>query len=152
MVTRPHSKDDEARQSHPVKGKALFEVETPQGRRPYVADEPTEIPNPPDTLNPDQEAKDNPDNPRGRPSLSLPQQTTPLQSQQGVFAREDLEDPAKTNEIMLQDGLAPDNPLNPHGTPDYIVEGTPPPTEGVDGRTRHTRDHGHGRKQNSDPA
>ena len=144
MVTRPHS--DEARQSHPVPGKAQFEVDTPQGRRPYVPEGPEEIPNPPDTLDPTKEAKDNPDNPRGRPSLSFPQQATPLTSQQGVLDPADLDDPEKRNEITLQDGLAPDNPMNPHGTPDYIIEGEPPPTEGVDGRKRN-QDQSHGRKQ-----
>ena len=43
------------------------------------------------------------------------------------MAPEDLENPDKINEIMVQDGLAPDNPLNPRGTPDYIVEPHPGP-------------------------
>lgn len=106
--------------THPVAGKALFEVDTPRGRRPFVppGPEPTDRPKD-DEGNP---LRDNPDNPRGRPSLSLPQQATPILSEQGVLNPEDLEDPSKINEIMLQDGLAPDNPLNPRGTPDYVVE------------------------------
>jgi hypothetical protein len=108
------------KESHPVPGKALFEVDTPRGRRPFVppGPEPADRPKADDGS----PLPDNPDNPRGRPSLSLPQQATPLDSQQGVLAPEDLEDPSKINEIMLQDGLAPDNPFNPRGTPDYVVE------------------------------
>lgn len=107
------------RESHPVAGKALFEVDTPQGRRPFVPEAPEPAPRPTDEN--DQPLPDNPANPRGKPSLSLPQQATPITSRQGVMAPEDLEDPAKVSEIMLQDGLAPDNPLNPKGSPDYIM-------------------------------
>jgi len=117
--------------THPVEGKALFEVDTPKGRRPYIppGPEPTDRP-----LSDDgSPLPDNPDNPRGKPSLSLPQQATPLTSKQGVMSAEDvahLDDPEKVNEIMLQDGLAPDNPLNPKGSPDYILgEEAPPPPD-----------------------
>ena len=129
------------RQTHPVAGKALFEVDTPEGRRPFVppGPEPTDRP----TDENDQPLPDNPDNPRGKPSLSLPQQATPITSRQGVMRQEDLEDPAKTNEIMLQDGLAPDNPMNPKGTPDYIVGEQPPPTNETDNPTsRRSSEHG----------
>lgn len=102
--------------THPVAGKALFEVDTPQGRRPFIPPGPEPAPRP------EGMAEDDVLNPKGQPSLSLPQQATPLTSQQGVSAPEDLEDPNKINEIMVQDGLAPDNPLNPRGTPDYVVE------------------------------
>ena len=72
---------------------------------------------------------DNPKNPRGKSSLSLPEQATPLTSDQGVLAEADLHDPAKINEVMVQDGLAPDNPLNPRGTPDYFVSDIVDPLE-----------------------
>jgi hypothetical protein len=128
--------------THPVAGKALFEVDTPRGRRPFVPPSPEPADRPKDDEgNP---LRDNPDNPRGRPSLSLPQQATPILSEQGVLAPEDLEDPDKVNEIMLQDGLAPDNPLNPRGTPDYVVEGDEaPPTNETDTRRQaQAADHG----------
>jgi hypothetical protein len=121
MVARPHSTTD---QSHPPKGRALFEVDTPQGRKPFVPPGPEPMRLLDDEGNP---IEDNILNPRGQPSLSLPQQATPLTSEQGVIDPRDLEDPAKVNEIMVQDGLAPDNPLNPRGTPDYIVEGLTDP-------------------------
>jgi len=107
--------------THPVAGKALFEVDTPRGRRPFIPPQP-EPSDPPLDTEGNPMTEDNVFNPRGQPSQSLPQQATPLTSQQGVSAPEDLEDPNKINEIMVQDGLAPDNPLNPRGTPDYVVE------------------------------
>ena len=64
--------------THPPPGKPLFEVDTPEGRRPFI---PPSEGSPPDTES--TQVPDNPDNPRGRPSLSLPQQATPLTSQQG---------------------------------------------------------------------
>jgi hypothetical protein len=108
-------------QSHPAPGKSQFMVDTPEGMKPFVP--------PPGTVTQHRPAADdgsplpdNPDNPRGKPSLSLPQQATPLTSQQGVANPEDLADPDKAHEIMgLQDGQAPDDPMNPHGTPDYII-------------------------------
>src|SRR3954469_7562336 len=94
------------RETHPVPGKALFEVDTPTGRKPFVPPEPTPTPGLlDDEGNP---IEDNLYNPRGQPSLSLPQQATPLTSQQGVMDPVDLDDPNKINEIMVQDGLAPD--------------------------------------------
>ena len=112
---------------HPAPGKALFEVDTPEGRRPFIPPSPEPVPRPKDDEGND--LPDNPQNPRGKPSLSLPQQATPLTSQQGVLTQQDLHDPAKINEIMVQDGLAPDNPENPRGTPDFIVEPTLDPLE-----------------------
>jgi hypothetical protein len=58
-----------------------------------------------------------------RPSR-YPQQATPLTSDQGVLEQAKLYDrsPETVNEIMVSDGLAPDDPENPRGTPDYIVE------------------------------
>jgi hypothetical protein len=101
---------------------AAGEVETPLGHRPFVPDAPELAPRPKDDNNID--LPDNPLNPRGKPSLSLPQQATPLTSEQGVLSAEDLthlDDPQKLGEIMAQDGLAPDHPLNPRGSPDYII-------------------------------
>jgi len=55
-------------------------------------------------------------------------------SEQGVMSAEQVNadqlDPKVQSEIMLQDGLAPDNPLNPRGTPDYIVAPGPDGGEG----------------------
>ena len=94
-------------------------VDTPQGFQPYVPTAPASTDRPLDTEgNP---AKDNPDNPRGKPSLSLPQQATPLTSQQGVANPEDLADPVKAHARVAQDGQAEDDPMNPSGTPDYMV-------------------------------
>jgi hypothetical protein len=114
-------------QSHPVPGKAtvdtsLFEVDTPLGPRPYIPPGPEPAPRPKDDEGND--LPDNPQNPRGKPSLSLPQQATPLTSDQGVLEQAKLYDrsPETVNEIMVSDGLAPDDPENPRGTPDYIVE------------------------------
>jgi hypothetical protein len=110
-------------QRHPVPGKSQFEVDTPDGFQPFVppapqATSPTGLFD--DEGNP---VPDNPENPRGGPSLSLPQQATPLTSQQGVAPVEDIVDLQRQYETMtLQDGLAPDDPFNPKGTPDYIVE------------------------------
>jgi len=118
--------------SHPVAGKALFEVDTPDGPRPFIPPGPEPAPRPKDDEGHD--LPDNPLNPRGKPSLSLPQQATPLMSEQGVMSAEQVNadqlDPKVQSEIMLQDGLAPDNPLNPRGTPDYIVAPGPDGGEG----------------------
>jgi hypothetical protein len=106
---------------------APFEVNTPLGPRPFVPPGPELAPRPKDDGGND--LPDNPENPRGKPSLSLPQQATPLTSHQGVLAEADLTDtladPAKLDRLMAQDGLAPDNPLNSRGTPDYIVAPRP---------------------------
>lgn len=98
-----------------------FEVETPLGARPYIPEGPEPAPRPKDEEGND--LPDNPQNPRGKPSLSLPQQATPLTSDQGVLSQAELYDPSpeKVDKIMLQDGLAPDTPENPRGTPDYIA-------------------------------
>jgi hypothetical protein len=102
-----------------------FEVDTPLGPRPFVPPGPELAPRPKDNENPGNDLPDNPENPRGKPSLSLPQQATPLTSHQGVLTEDDLtgtlDNPEKLNKLMAQDGLAPDNPLNSRGTPDYIV-------------------------------
>ena len=137
MVTRPHAKDETRSDRHPVEGKALFEVDTPDGRRPYIPASPEPAPRPLD--NEGNELPDNPANPRGKPSLSLPQQATPLTSQQGVAAVEDITDPVKAHATMtVQDGQAPDDPFNPKGTPDYIV--APEELQGPDAVTnRETR-------------
>src|SRR5205085_11113254 len=80
-----------------------FEVETPLGARPFVPPEPELAPRPydPETDGP---LPDNPDNPRGKPSLSLPQQATPLTSHQGVLTEDDLthtlDDPTKPDRLM----------------------------------------------------
>jgi hypothetical protein len=85
---------------------------------------------------------DNPLNPKGGPSLSLPQQATPLTSRQDVLTPEEMIDPDVYLDLAAtQDGLAPDDPRNPRGTPDYIVEGPAPRSnpydEQHDGRTSH---------------
>jgi len=116
-----------AQQSHPVPGKAPFEVDTPLGPRPFIPPGPEPAPRPKNDEGND--LPDNPQNPRGKSSLSLPEQATPLTSDQGVLAEADLHDPAKINEVMVQDGLAPDNPLNPRGTPDYFVSDIVDPLE-----------------------
>src|SRR3954453_431968 len=109
-------------QTHPVPGKALFEVDTPLGPRPYIPPGPEPAPRPKDDEGND--LPDNPLNPRGKPSLSLPQQATPLTSDQGVLEQAKLYDrsPETVNEIMVSDGLAPADPENPRGPPDYTVE------------------------------
>lgn len=102
-------------------------VWTTDGWQPYVAEEV----NPPTSP---EETPLNPWNPKGQPSLSLPQQTTPLTSEQGVISNEDLADRERLDALMVEDGLTPDNPYNPKGTPDYItsphtdpLEEPPPP-------------------------
>lgn len=132
---RPTDALKEARSSPP---KAPFDVFTPKGFRPFYPEEPE--PNVSSTETP---PADNPFNPRGGPSLSLPQQATPLTSDQGVLSVEEMADPALYNEIVTaQDGLAPDDPRNPRGTPDYIVEEPSPQSNPDDmqhdGRTSHT--------------
>lgn len=102
--------------------KAPFDVFTPKGFRPFYPPEPEPIQS--DELNP----YDNPLNPRGQPSLSLPQQATPLTSEQGVMSIDDMADPERrANIAATQDGLAPDDPSNPRGTPDYITDGITDP-------------------------
>jgi hypothetical protein len=101
--------------------KAPFDVFTPKGFKPYY-------PPGPEPVQSSELLPDNPLNPRGGPSLSLPQQATPLTSEQGAMSIEDMADPVRAYNIaMTQDGLAPDNPQNPRGTPDYIVEGITDP-------------------------
>jgi hypothetical protein len=101
--------------------KAPFDVFTPKGWKPFY----------PQGLEPPDSSEylpDNPFNPHGQPSQSLPQQATPLTSEQGVLTIDDMADQERMNTIaMTQDGLAPDNPQNPRGTPDYIVEGLTDP-------------------------
>ena len=97
------------------------DVFTPRGFKPFFPPSPEPIQS--DELNP----HDNPFNPKGQPSLSLPQQATPLTSEQGVLSIEDMADDKRYREIAAtQDGLAPDDPRNPRGTPDYVVEGASP--------------------------
>lgn len=90
-------------------------VFTTRGWLPYVAEEPAPIDSPENTGS-------NPLNPKGFPSLSLPQQTTPLTSQQGVISNEDLADQPRLDALMAEDGPIPDNPYNPKGTPDAFLE------------------------------
>jgi hypothetical protein len=114
----PSRQIDEARSSP---RKAPFDVFTPKGFRPFY-------PPGPEPVQSDELLPDNPFNPHGQPSLSLPQQATPLTSEQGVLTIDDMADQERMNTIaMTQDGLAPDNPQNPRGTPDYIVEGVTDP-------------------------
>jgi hypothetical protein len=117
-----------------------FAVLTPKGHQPFYP--------PPDSQPPaSSEAhtleNDNPFNPKGGPSLSLPQQATPLTSRQDVLTPEEMADlPLYMDIAATQDGLAPDDPRNPRGTPDYIVEGPSPRSnpedQQHDGRTSHT--------------
>ena len=96
--------------------KAPFDVLTPKGWRPFY-------PEGPEPITSTELLPDNPFNPKGGPSLSLPQQATPLTSDQGVMTIEDMADDQRRLDIAAtQDGLAPDDPANPRGTPDYIVE------------------------------
>jgi hypothetical protein len=101
--------------------KAPFDVFTPKGWKPFY-------PEGPEPIQSSEYLPDNPFNPHGQPSLSLPQQATPLTSEQGTLSIDDMADQERMNTIaMTQDGLAPDNPQNPRGTPDYIVEGLTDP-------------------------
>jgi hypothetical protein len=110
---------DHARSSGP---KAPFDVLTPKGFRPFYPQQPEPA------VSSERIDADNPFNPKGGPSQSLPQQATPLTSLQGVLSLDDMADNQRTLDIAAtQDGLAPDEPRNPRGTPDYIVEGPPPP-------------------------
>src|SRR4051812_14455614 len=118
---------EQATSPSPTDALGPFEVETPLGPRPYIPPGPEPVPRPKDEEG--QDLPDNPQNPRGKPSLSLPQQATPLTSDQGVLSEADLHDPKKIDELMVQDGLAPDSPLNPRGTPDYIVDSPLPHRE-----------------------
>jgi len=102
-----------------------FPVLTPHGWEPYFPPPDSAPPPSPEAHVPE---NDNPLNPKGGPSLSYPQQATPLTSQQGVLAPEDLLDENAYRELVtVQNGLAPDDPRNPKGTPDYIVEGLTDP-------------------------
>ena len=105
-----------------------FAVFTPKGWQPFY-------PEGPEPITSSELVPDNPFNPRGGPSLSLPQQATPLTSDQGVLTIEDMADPERLRNIAAtQDGLAPDDPTNPRGTPDYIVDehgGDPQLAEGA---------------------
>lgn len=118
---RPTDALKQARSSPP---KAPFEVFTPKGFRPFYPPGPEPVSSQSDEY----PEADNQLNPRGGPSQSLPQQATPLTSQQGVLSVEDMADEPRRREIAAtQDGLAPDDPMNPRGTPDYIVEGLTDP-------------------------
>jgi hypothetical protein len=109
----PRREIDNARSSGP---KAPFDVFTPKGFRPFY-------PPQPEPVQSSELLPDNPFNPKGGPSLSLPQQATPLTSDQGVMSLEDMADDQRRRDIAAtQDGLAPDDPSNPRGTPDYIIE------------------------------
>lgn len=115
---RPNEALQHERSSPP---KAPFDVFTPKGWRPYYPPEPEPVTS-------SELLPDNPFNPHGQPSLSLPQQATPLTSEQGALSIDDMADEKRMFDIaMTQDGLAPDNPQNPRGTPDYIVEGVTDP-------------------------
>jgi hypothetical protein len=116
--------------------KAPFDVLTPQGFKPF-------FPPGPEPVVSSELVDDNPLNPRGQPSLSLPQQATPLTSGQGVLDIDTMADPEKYQNIAAtQDGLAPDDPRNPRGTPDYTVEQPSPKSnpddQQHDGRESHT--------------
>ena len=116
--------------------KAPFDVFTPKGFRPF-------FPEGPEPIQSSEIVPDNPFNPRGQPSLSLPQQATPLTSRQDVLSIDEMADyPTYLDIAATQDGLAPDDPRNPRGTPDYIVEGPSPMSSPEDlqhdGRTSHT--------------
>ena len=122
--------------------KAPFDVFTPKGFRPFYPPEP----DPAATQSSETNPHDNPFNPKGGPSLSLPQQATPLTSHQGVLSIDEMADPDEYLEIAAtQDGLAPDDPRNPRGTPDYIVEEPSPQSnpddQQHDGRTSHEDEH-----------
>ena len=118
-------------------------VLTTKGHRPYYPDGPSDEAAQSPDLTPD-----NPFNPRGGHSLSLPQQATPLTSLQGVLTHDEID--VRTDEdrkafedlIIVQDGLAPDDPRNPRGTPDYIIEEPSPRSnpedQQHDGRISHT--------------
>jgi hypothetical protein len=109
--------------------KAPFDVLTSKGWRPFYPQAPEPA------VSSERIPSDDPLNPKGQPSLSLPQQATPLTSDQGVLDLEDMADPQRALSIAAtQDGLAPDDPRNPRGTPDFIVDGWnsphgPPPGE-----------------------
>jgi hypothetical protein len=123
---------EQARSSPP---KAPFDVFTPKGFRPFY-------PPGPEPIVSSELVPDNPFNPRGGPSQSLPQQATPLTSLQDVMTVEEMADDALARDIAAtQDGLAPDDPRNPRGTPDYIVEGPSPRSnpedQQHDGRLSH---------------
>jgi hypothetical protein len=133
-----NSRLDAARSSPP---KAPFDIWTPKGFRPFFPPEP----DPAATQSSESPPADNVFNPKGKPSLSLPQQATPLTSDQGVLDVETMADPKAYEEaVNLQDGLAPDDPRNPRGTPDYIVEEPSPQSNPEDmqhdGRTSHEQE------------
>jgi len=116
-----------------------FAVFTPHGFQPFYPDGPGQ---PPASSEAHTVENDNPLNPKGGPSLSLPQQATPLTSRQDVLTTEEMADlPTYMDIAATQDGLAPDDPRNPRGTPDYIVEGPSPQSnpddQQHDGRTSH---------------
>jgi hypothetical protein len=102
--------------------KAPFDVLTPRGWRPFFP------PGPEPVRSSESPPADNPFNPHGGPSQSLPQQATPLISRQGVLSLGEMADHQHYLDIAAtQDGLAPDDPRNPRGTPDYITGGPPAP-------------------------
>ena len=131
---RPNLALQQERSSGP---KAPFDVFTPKGWKPYFPEAPD-----PQATQSSETVPDNPFNPRGQPSLSLPQQATPLTSQQDILSIDEMADAQVYLDIAAtQDGLAPDDPRNPRGTPDYIVEGPSPQSnpedQQHDGRTSH---------------
>jgi hypothetical protein len=102
--------------------KAPFDVLTSKGWKPFFPAGPEPA------VSSERIEADNPFNPKGGPSQSLPQQATPLTSRQGVLSLDEMADHQRTLDIAAtQDGLAPDEPRNPRGTPDYIIEGPTPP-------------------------
>src|SRR4051812_42694208 len=79
---RPTDALKEARSSPP---KAPFDVFTPRGFRPFSPPSPEPV----SELSDEYPQADNPFNPKGQSSLSLPQQATPLTSEQGALSIED---------------------------------------------------------------
>jgi hypothetical protein len=104
-------------------GAGVSQVFTSDGYKPYIADGPAEIQSDETPL------ADNPLNPKGQPSLSYPQQTTPLTSAQGVISGEDLANRETMEALLVGDGAIPDNPLNPKGSPDFLVAPQPLPAQ-----------------------
>jgi hypothetical protein len=119
-----------------------MEVLTPLGPRPFFPAEP-ELPQ-----SDEYPQADNPFNPKGQPSMHLPQQATPLRTRPDGNADPSVNptytDPKDPVAIDPHATYVPypgftDNVNNPRGTPDYLIVGATPDYDGAGAGSPNTR-------------
>jgi hypothetical protein len=116
-----------------------FPVLTPVGFRPFFPAKPELVESP--EFHDDDPQPDNPLNPKGQPSMHLPQQATPLLSRSdgnmdpslAPLTYSDPNDPVRIDPhatYVPYPGFT-DNVQNPRGTPDYLITGATPDYDGA---------------------